>query len=650
MIRNKREESHTGPGSSKAVALIAVVSIGITALLYARSLRLPFYSDDLVQLPWLREITFSELWSTVSPYDYYRPLAFSVWVIWRDLGFPMTPAALRVFNLIGHALAAVLVGVLAVELSSDRENPVFGGVLAAALFAAFPFAYQVVPWVSAIFYPLVTILNVLAVLSFRRTRQSRIWWIPCLLAVGLAPFAHESGMLTGALIALTATVDWLNIPSEQRRDHRRHLLSGFAIMGAGLLALVVWLRVRSSGVSTIDLHPAGLFQNAAILSLGLSYPLAPLVTFLNSTIAVWAVLLIALACLIFLTRRIWYIALLCVGWFGIAIGPVLVTMRPDWLIDAPRFLYPAGAAAALWWGIGLTQLVKKKHGQLLATGLALIALLPGAYFAYSGVGWHLRGGEAISDAVQTAAARPDQSLLLINLPNRLAPGISVYPFFDGGAILLPARVQPGEIVGAYTGEDRLDDAAVTVGNVLPPVDYPHTIYGEQVDPGMLIDLINGGRAVYIADYVGDTVYLNYVGQRVSEHQLSGQPIAYFGDFITLWGSDLSVESGSLHLSLSWEIIHPRENAPTVFVHVVDGAGQIAAQADGDPLGGLYPFNTNPGYLILEDVRVVLLPEGGSYSVYVGVWDPAANERLPVKGGDYSDDRVPVGEVNLPGRR
>jgi hypothetical protein len=302
----------------------------------------------------------------------------------------------------------------------------------------------------------------------------------------------------------------------------------------------------------------------------------------------------------------------------------------------------------LWWGIGLAQLTKERQGQLSVTGLALIALLPGVCFAYNGVGWHLRGGEAISDGVEAAEAKPGQPLLLINLPNRLAPRGRFYPFFDGGAILLPARVAPGEIIGAHTGENRPDDAAVTVGDVLPPVDYPHIVYGEQVDSGTLIHLINEGRAVYITDYVDGKIRLNDVGQRLQDYQPFGQPIAYFGDFITLWESGLSVESGTLHLTLIWEVSHPLDNAPTVFVHVVDGAGQIAAQADGDPLGGLYPFSANPDHLMLEDVRVIRLPENGSYIVYVGVWDPATGERLPVRGGDYSDGRVPVGEVSPPG--
>lgn len=421
-------------------------------------------------------------------------------------------------------------------------------------------------------------------------------------------------------------------------------------MGAGLLALVIWFQVRSSGVSTLDFHPAGLFRNAIILSLGLSYPLAPLATFFDSTIALWVALLLALACLSFLTRRVRHIALLCVGWFGIAIGPVLVTMRPDWLIDAPRFLYPAGAAAALWWGIGLAQITKGKQGKLIAAGLGLIVLLPGAYFAYIGVNWHMRGGKAISDAVQAAETQPDQSLLLINLPDRLAPQNNIYPFFDGRAILLPARVAPGEIIGAHTGEKRLDDAAITVGSVLPPVDYPHTTYSEQVDFETLIRLINDGRAVYIADYAGEKINLNYAGQRMQDYQLPSQPIANFGDFITLWESDLSVESDILYLTLAWEVIHALDNTPTVFVHVVDGAGQVIAQADGDPLGGLYPFNVNDDHLVLEDVRVIRLPEGGPYSVYMGVWDPAAGERLPVRGGSYPDGRVPVGEVSLPDRK
>ena len=59
---------------------IVGAAVAITVLIYSRSLALPFYSDDLVQIPWLRTLRFADLWQEVSPYSYYRPLAFSLWL------------------------------------------------------------------------------------------------------------------------------------------------------------------------------------------------------------------------------------------------------------------------------------------------------------------------------------------------------------------------------------------------------------------------------------------------------------------------------------------------------------------------------------------------------------------------------------------
>jgi hypothetical protein len=190
----------------RKITAAALAAVSITALLYARSLALPFYSDDLVQLPWLRDLSLSALWTQVSPYGYYRPLAFSIWLGMRDIGIEWTPGGLRLLNLLGHAVAASLVGWLAIEIDSERRTT--SGALAAAFFAAYPFAYQAVPWVSAFFYPLVVILTVGAVIAYLRARDTGDWkWMAAsLAATGLAPFAHENGMLVGLLVALAE--DW----------------------------------------------------------------------------------------------------------------------------------------------------------------------------------------------------------------------------------------------------------------------------------------------------------------------------------------------------------------------------------------------------------------------------------------------------------
>jgi hypothetical protein len=101
----------------------------------------------------------------------------------------------------------------------------------------------------------------------------------------------------------------------------------------------------------------------------------------------------------------------------------------------------------------------------------------------------------------------------------------------------------------------------------------------------------------------------------------------------------------LTIRLVWEMQEPMQGRPTVFVHIVDAAGGIAAQADGDPLAGLYPLNRWHGNTIITDIRYARLPDRtGPYTVYDGVWDPSTGEKLMPAGGEYPDGRIPVGTV------
>jgi len=650
---------------------VAAVAAAITALLYARSLALPFYSDDLVQIPWLRALSRGALWTQVSPYGYYRPLAFSFWLLIRDLGLPWTPAGLRWLNLIGHALAATLVGRLTIEIDPGRRT--LTSAFAAGLFAAYPFAYQAVPWVSAFFYPLVAVLTLVAVIAYLHARAtgSWCWMVISLAATALAPFAHENGMLVGLLVALTELLIRTPIPGLRPDSPLPSLRSDspspplergpggeattivlwpLAHVAIGAAFAGLWFSLQPGGVTTLDLTLRGLADNIAILSTGLSYPAAPLASFLRSTpgaptpmILSWGILLLVLGTLFLPMRRAPRVMLFCLGWFALSVSPALVTMRSEWLIDAPRFLYPAGVGAAIAWGLAASPVASSREAQLKSILAALALVLPGAYFAYQGVGWHLRGGVAIGEAMRAAQAKPGDSLLLVNLPDRLTPHRSFYPFFPGGAILLPSQVEASNVIGAATGELR-QDKAITVGHILPPVIYQRTTYGPLVEGDALAELLMEGCWVEIAVYEGETIQLREAGRIRERYTPPRFALAYFESALVLWQAEARVEGRLLRLALIWEITAPLDGSPTVFVHIVDDGGSIAGQADGDPIGGLYPLGTWRGHMVLEDVRHATLPGDGPYTVYVGVWRPSTGERLVPAGGDYPDNRVPVARI------
>ena len=92
----------------------ALVALILTTLLYGDTLTLPLFSDDLVQIPWLESISWRELWTSPSPYGYYRPLRYSLWRVWGTLVGGLHPFGLHLLNVIAHFAASWLAKLLAV--------------------------------------------------------------------------------------------------------------------------------------------------------------------------------------------------------------------------------------------------------------------------------------------------------------------------------------------------------------------------------------------------------------------------------------------------------------------------------------------------------------------------------------------------------
>ena len=100
----------------------ALVSLTLTILLYGDALSLPLFSDDLIQIPWLESITWRELWTSPSPYRYYRPLWYTLWRLWGMLFGGLYPLGLHLLNLIAHFVASCLAGLLAATWESWGAN------------------------------------------------------------------------------------------------------------------------------------------------------------------------------------------------------------------------------------------------------------------------------------------------------------------------------------------------------------------------------------------------------------------------------------------------------------------------------------------------------------------------------------------------
>ena len=89
----------------------------------------------------------------------------------------------------------------------------------------------------------------------------------------------------------------------------------------------------------------------------------------------------------------------------------------------------------------------------------------------------------------------------------------------------------------------------------------------------------------------------------------------------------------------------------VFVHLLDGRGQLVAQTDSAPVGGSQPTSSWQAGEMIADRHGVLVPAtlpAGEYELRVGIYSPPTGERLPVEdaGGHPLGDILPLGVVTV----
>ena len=127
----------------------------------------------------------------------------------------------------------------------------------------------------------------------------------------------------------------------------------------------------------------------------------------------------------------------------------------------------------------------------------------------------------------------------------------------------------------------------------------------------------------------------------------------FGDEFKLSAADLPLAQASpgdeLDVQLYWEAINP--NRPqydyTIFVHLLNEAGELAANADGLPQGGRYPTGAwVPGDVVVDGHRLLLPPDlaSGNYEIRVGAYLLETGERLPAF--DEAGNELPGANVLL----
>jgi hypothetical protein len=632
----------------------ALVALALTALLYGDTLTLPLFSDDLVQIPWLESISWGELWSSPSPYGYYRPVWYSLWRVWSALVGGLHPAGLHFLNVAAHFAASWLAGLLsATWISPPRErrgvqegSNIIAACLATALFAAFPFARQAVVWPGAVYNPLVSAMAAGALLAYDRGRQrcSLRWIGLALLLAALSAFTYEAGLLVALLIVLVEIAGWAQHRWERRFQWEWPLI--FA--GLFIVTTLTWRAIRGAGTAAFGLSPIDLQQNASYLVQGLIYPTAPLAQRLvswigiNPDLGLWLIALPTLALLALMgSRRSKAAFLLGAGWLALFALPPLVSMEAEWFVLAPRFLYMTAAGIALMWTVAISEWLARLRSSwrtVAAVGLLAVLLIPASIFVRDGARLCRIAGEAIWGAAE--AAEREHPLLLVNLPLQITPRSRFYPLGFEGVTPLPTRVTADGLVYVHTGIHDGSEA-VSFGVVAPePLPgYAYELHGRLVGWEELSDAARQVRTVYLTQYEPNRIHLVEAGA-VDAPPPEGEPLAHYEENVTLLSAIPTCDDkGRIHLVAYWRVEGDLGADVTVFAHLLDSGGALVAQADGYPLLGMQPFWVwRPGEVV-RDVRHFDAVPAGEYTIRLGIWELATGKHWLAPG--YLDGVVPL---------
>jgi len=123
----------------------------------------------------------------------------------------------------------------------------------------------------------------------------------------------------------------------------------------------------------------------------------------------------------------------------------------------------------------------------------------------------------------------------------------------------------------------------------------------------------------------------------------------FGERITLLGNEPEVLDDGLELTLYWQAERPLDQNWTVFVHVVDSAGDLVFQRDSQPRDGRYPTSVWDQGEVVEDRHWLALPSelpDGDYQVVLGLYSVDSEQRLPVLDSEGNPTRDSIALVAL----
>jgi len=604
--------------------------------LYASSLGLPFYSDDVQILAYTDQATPWQLFSEASfNAQFYRPLANLIFKY-----APPDPLLWHFAMLALHLFNMALVGALARRLGLKGE----AAGLAMALFGLFPFNAQAVLWVAAFYHLAPAFLVLLAALALLKAQKGHPAWAwGAVLCASAAPFFIESGALAAPLLALLLLAqDGLASTLKRWRRYLPHLLLIGLVAGGYVLLRAAVLAQASDATQEATLAEKLAF-NLPYLLQGLSLPTQGLWMGLpaEATTQAWLGTLSfgLLVTLLALSqrptpadRRRYGLALL---WIVALIIPNMVGLHPAYLAYSERTLYLASVGLA--WGLGLLL-----HRLPPILSLPLLSLLLASYLglARAYVQPMVLQGRAYNDLAEDLRALPDSRtsrLMLVNLPTHIEQSTPYAPLARAHAAVLADWIDLGDLLARLSGQRFASADHYYAPAIFPSLaGYRQGAYwsvdARAFEVGEVVGRFQAYDLVAIAGLTPGGYSVRLVGQQITP--TPAPPLADWGS-LRLLSIRSEARRDGLRLALTW---HKQADLSPNIVPFVQGlcAGQLQAQADGEPLAGYYGFylwddgeswtdyRTLPAWQLQDDCTLA-----------IGLYDRSTGQRLrdSQSGGD-----------------
>lgn len=156
------------------------------------------------------------------------------------------------------------------------------------------------------------------------------------------------------------------------------------------------------------------------------------------------------------------------------------------------------------------------------------------------------------------------------------------------------------------------------------------------------------------EWVGGVRFVTYAVPREPATEPETATALHFGERITLTGYTLRGEQSRpgeiIEVTLFWVAERSLTTRYKVFLHLLNDKGELVAQRDGEPGGGLAPTDTwVPGERITDNYGLLVPPSlsPGTYYLRLGLYEVGnPDSRLPLSAENVVADAYPLATVTI----